>query len=122
MSGGTASTGQRTRRIGDVIQFLTENADRDLSAQTVANKTGHDLTGVHNVLSALLRREPERLSRVRPGVYRWTSGPAGTEITEEPQGPPGEYLLEVLARQADGKIIVRDTETEALYVLTALSV
>ncbi len=111
-------TWSRTRSLTALIKYMESRADQDVTLDDAMGATGAPRSTVNGQLARLVKEDKTgRWVRVRQGFYRYNSTPQGPD-SKAPNG----YMLEVLATQPDGKIIVRDLETSALFVLTALTV
>lgn len=96
-----------------VLNYLTHNADRPITLDELIQETGLTRSQVSNAAGNLIAcGEYPNIQRIQAGVYRWNS----TSISAEAE-PPVEFLVVVVKRRDDGKMLVRDVNTDTLYVM-----
>lgn len=114
---------------GDVEAYVTQHADRPLHIADVAREIGWSVNSTSSRLCRMLEEWPNRMERVRRGVYRWNSTPitavAGrVEVATAPlQAAPARnddqvMTVSVVSRdEATGVTLVRDDATHDLYTM-----
>jgi hypothetical protein len=116
-----AATKQKPRgtRVSRIIDYLSQNADREVSAQEVSEHLSDDYLAVSQAMSYVMktlnRDTPGRISRPTAAVYRWNSVPRvnGTE-------PDGAEIvtLSVIKSLADGRTLAETTTGQLVVIRT----
>lgn len=86
-----------------VLKYLIENPDRFISLQQLTEKLGFS-DSLHSRALENIRKKYSQLERVNPTTYVWHGLGTRHEVT-------------VIAIKNDGKMVVRNDETDQLYLM-----
>jgi predicted transcriptional regulator of viral defense system len=105
----------RVKQIDRVLEFMQRTPDELVTIRRVAQSLGIDnADSLSGALNRLCTKYPN-MERVQRGVYRWTADPVTEESSDGKD--PEDFLMQFISRR-DDKILVRDTMTNELWVMT----
>lgn len=105
----------RVHKSREVLEYMTGNADRPVTAEELVRETGWRADSVYTAMSRFVERYPGRMERIGKGSYRWNS--IAKEIPAPEQEPPTEMIVKILTERPD-RMLVQDLDTGLLYVMT----
>ncbi|HEY6022091.1 MAG TPA: hypothetical protein VIY48_20155 [Candidatus Paceibacterota bacterium] len=104
---------QRVKQIDRVLEFMQRTPDELVTLRRIATSLGIENTdSLSGALNALIAKYPN-MERLQRGVYRWNSVPQEKPTSRMPE----EFLLQYVSDK-EGRILVRDTDTNLLWVMT----
>lgn len=96
-------------------KYVTDRPNQPLTIEEISNAIDWPMGSVSTRLGKMVRMFPGRMVRIRRGLYEWRPEGAPTDVAAAAE--PTEFLVSVVHRK-DGKVLVRDEYTDALYLLT----
>jgi len=128
---------QRVHTSQKVFSYITENADRHLTLNEIAEETGANIGSVSSYLGRMVDRYPAQFVRTGKGIYIWHSKPEDFDslVTATPEPEKGiragsdvllsvlsvrqeKYVLEGSREVDETRYLVRNEEDGGLFVMT----